>query len=204
MYLFSLTEQVRPGIIVNRDDGASVTTPPFCSMILMLGQELADFVEKLPPGVPWLKRAAATFNANVLVLKPERGRTQQAQALVHIQTAGGAGGRVFMSSNVYTEKLERGAVVQQYEQFPPVGIEPLCKSEYADQLLFEGVEMLDLLVIMNPGSSFRLRRTGNLRDQHGTQASPLMFVRWNGHDLRCTRPRKFDFASSQRFVEATA
>lgn len=199
MYLFSLTEQVRPGIAINREDTPSIDTPEGCSVVVMLDRELTEFVERLPPGVPWLKRAGIVFEKGVMVLKRERGHPQQ-QALVHIQTAGGVSGRVFMTSNVFSEKLEHGRVVQQYNEFPPVGVEPLCQAGYSDKLLFEGIEMLDMLVVMNPGSSFRLQRDGQLEG-----ASPHMFVRWNGRgELRCTRPRKYDFAELGQRFGATA
>lgn len=197
MFLFSLAETVRPGIAIDRDEHPSICNPPGCSAIVLLSQAITDMVERLPPGVPWLKRANATIREGVLILEPFRGRgTGVMQAIVHIGTAAGVRGKVFLRSSVRDEELVSGWVRPRHQLFPPVGVQPLCKPELLAELN-KGVDMLDLLVMMNPGARFRIERTGKLEG-----ASPLMFVRWSGREdgLSVEYPRgrheRADFAEA--------
>jgi len=188
MFLFSVTETVRPGIPIDRDETPSINVPAGCSAIVMLGRAIADTVERLPPGVPWLKRAHVSLKEGVLVLNPEKHSTS-AQALVHVGTAAGVRGKVFLRSSVRDEELVKGWVRPKHQVFPPVGVQPLCEQGVLEAVN-TGVDMLDMLLIMNPGARFRIERTGRLEG-----ASPLIFVRWSGREngLVAEYPRGFGY-----------
>jgi hypothetical protein len=186
MHCFSLTEKVKSGIVISREGGSHISDAEGSSLMMMLDKELTEFVDHLPPGIPRLHRAAVEFQQGVMVLKKSRGRLPP-QALVRLETAGGDGGRVYITANAYDEELVKGRVVRKYRQFPPLGINSFTDQARLDKLFWEGAEILDLFLVMNPGASFRVFRDGRLEG-----ASPQMCVHWNGYDLWATLPRRYD------------
>jgi hypothetical protein len=189
MQCFSLTERVRPGIIVNREEYPHIVAPEGCAVMVMLGQELTEFYEQLPPGILRLKRAEVGFEQGVMVLKPARGAPSQ-QALVRVETMGGVEGKVTLTAEAYEEDLRQGRVKKLRHRFPPAGVLALCTDEQTKQHN-TGCEVIDLFIVMNPGASFRIERTGQLTDQNGESASPEMFIRWTGRALHAEVPRRF-------------
>lgn len=195
MKCFQVTEHVRPGLFISRHGEPHIPTPTGCALKIQLDKEIVEFVRTLPKdrGQPRLQYAAVDFAREGLVLRRSTRRTER-QALVRIETAGGVNGRVFLRANGYSESMERGWVRKDHDPFPPPGIQPLCTDEEVTRVN-AGIEMLDLMCIMNPGSSFRIDRTGQLEG-----ASPFLCVRWNGNTMKA----RYDERGNGAFLEATA
>lgn len=217
MHCYSLTEQVMTGIVITRasDGYPHISTPEGCPFVLLLDKQLTDVVERIPPAIEvtladgrtvtqstagplWLDHADVGFEHGVFVLKTARV-PGPGQALVRIETAGGDGGRVFLTGNAYDERFIKGRVKWCYRPFPPTGVNPLVESTFLERLRFEGAEMLDLFVIMSPGASFRIWRTGRLEG-----ASPTLVVQWTGRTLHCRPTGGYDARGPVAFATAGA
>lgn len=101
-----------------------------------------------------------------------RERKPSPRALVLVETPPGIGGRIRFKSNSFDEVFEErsGRVRRVYrEEFPPPGIEVLAVGRDEQH----GGRVL--LLVMLPGSSFRIERTGELEDLPTT-----LTVSWKG------------------------
>jgi hypothetical protein len=165
---------------------------------VLLEEQLYKAVEELPRGPVRLKRATLEAGKEYLLLRRCAPTKGEGQALVHVCVAAGEKGQVFVSANAYDEVLERGRVGRAYKAFPGLGVQPLC-TDTALEHARHGGEFLDLLVIMNQGSSFRVLRTGQLEG-----ASPQLFVHWSGRELRCTVPGRYAEGRAAGFFEAAS
>jgi len=199
MRCFQITETVRLGMEVVRSAYPIIPTPPTCPR-LILADEIARHILELPDGD---LRYGSTRDANGRPFSPEMevdigkdhimlGRPTKRtdrKALVLLGTAGGDGGKVFLSANTYDSEVAGGKkprVKRCYRAFPDAGVIPLC-SDAEVARVNKGVMFLELLVLMYEGASFRIFRNGKLEG-----ASPQMFVHWNGETLRTTIPRRYE------------
>jgi hypothetical protein len=180
------------------DGYVRIPTPPG-SMKVELHHDLQELLEDAPADfrIYW---AGVELNRDGLLLKPMQRRRamQDKQALVHVVTFAGIGGKVTLTGNTYDEVFKNGVVIPQHRPFPPVGVNHLCSEEQLEQICALGMEALDCFLIMNPGSSFRIHRTGNLEG-----ASPQIFVHWKGGQLYTQLPRRYS-ERPEALVVATA
>lgn len=212
MQCFTFTEQAVPFLrgVLDEDRDPVIPTPEGCDMSIVLGKDFTQQLTRAAKDFPGMSGFRLGYNAsrmrrlserdrrvgvavemqlNTLILNPpDRRRPRRAhkeQALVRIETAGGVGGKVRLTSSVHDEELKSGRVVDNYHPFPSMGIQPLCNDEMLKRVN-AGVEVLDLFVLMNPGARFRIQRSGDLKDSavHGTDAKRYITVTWTGDELR--------------------
>lgn len=230
MQCFSFTEQAVPFLrgVLDEDRDPVIPAPEGCDMSIVLGKEftrqltwgattypeMRDFKLGYIPhnrisGLSERERRVGVgveMQLNTLVLKPaerHRSRRNKEQALVRVETAGGAGGKVKLTSNVFDEDLRGGRVIDTYRSFPSMGIQPLCTPEMLKRVN-AGVEVLDLFILMNPGARFRIQRSGDLKDSAacGTDAKRFISVTWTGEELRPMNPFYEDRGAAGTFAAA--
>lgn len=189
MHCFQVADTIAAGLLVTRrryeevppyrvptsvNVDPHIVTPPGCALQVLLDPELAEDedVRAAPPGNLYLTAADLKYKQGSLVLTRARLKGER-QALVRIETAGGVFGKAFVTSNTYDENMERGHVRRVYHPFPSVGVQALCTPEELARIR-NGLEFVDVLVLMQPGSSFRIKRTGKLEG-----AAPWMSVKWD-------------------------
>lgn len=176
MHCYELTDSVRAGLSVSRSGVPHIPTPHGCLGTVTLDEPMVEAIDFMPEEAEVrLKRVTLNLRRGEVLLK--KAVQDDRLALLRICPAAGDGGRVRLTANAYDTKLERGSVGRVYRPFPDAGIQPLCTDDVLAQAN-EGVELLDILVMMYPGASFRVIRNGRLRDQTGAEASPEMFVKW--------------------------
>lgn len=215
MQCFSFAEQAVPFLrgMLDEEGDPVVLTPEGCGLPIILGEAFTQQISKAAqvaatervrftnfrlgynpskryPMSEYERRigVALEMEMNTLVLKPapRYRKRRQEQALVRIETAGGDGGRVQLTSCVHDEEMKGARVVENYNQFPSMGIQPICTDETL-QKVNGGVEVLDLFILMNPGSRFRIQRSGALGG-----AKRFINVSWTGDELRPMAPRYED------------
>ncbi len=205
-----------------------IPTPEGCNVPIVLNRELTDCLSLIAKKESrlsgfrlgynnscqkqlseWERRVGidADLVNNTLVVKPpqlfnrrnRRGLPRKTDALVRLETASGVNGRVHLTSGQAEEDLNSyGEVVQRFHSFPPLGVTPLCTPEMLNSGR-EGVPFLDLFVLMNPGSRFRIARDGELEGCRRT-----MFVRWTGFELSPLDPAYEERAAGGVLLEAAA
>lgn len=196
MNLFQVTEGVRPGLPIVRDEFPHIPTPIGCSTRLLLDEPLVEVIQSRPRDRTLrLNRASVDFGRDSMLFK-KPGRRPERLALVRVETAAGVDGKVFLTANSYDVAMKKNEVKRDYRRFPDAGITAFCTDEYL-AAVHQGVEFLDVVALMYPGASFRLFRNGRLEG-----ASPQMFVHWNGTELRATLPRRYDERAAAGFFES--
>jgi hypothetical protein len=167
-------------------------------------------------GLPFrIGTASVDFHPGLLLLKPEvsspsdrRGPiridttagtfySNDQQLLLRLGTAGGVGGKAYLTANVLEEKMDQGRVSKHPSPFPSLGVQPLCTDEELARLQ-KGVEAIDLLLLMNPGANFCVRRTGGLEG-----APPVLAVKWSPWE-RSRPPLMIDHPMEKRPGHARA
>jgi hypothetical protein len=176
MHLYEIAERVKYGIPIVRDGEPRLQRPVGCPQDIRLHPKLIAVIEDTDPAVELrLERASPDFAPhNLLLLKSPAHGHRDRQVLVHVITAGGVGGKAYLTANVLEEQMDRGWVRRRPRSFPPIGVQPFCTDEELARIR-EGVDILDVMLLMNPGANFCIRRTGNLEG-----AQPVLPVRWNG------------------------
>ncbi len=100
---------------------------------------------------------------------------QDRRAVVLVQTAPGLGGELHLFGNTVVERLDGlGQVWRDPAPFPPVGVRTAFEFE-EDYGVRSHLWCKRWLVIMQPGASFRIRRSGQLNG-----APPELVVTWTG------------------------
>jgi hypothetical protein len=188
MKLFSITETVQPGIRVIREEGIepNIAVPEGCAFDLHLHPKIIAVIteETDPIGTVYrLERASIDFTSTLMLLKPEV-QDQGREALAHVGTAGGVGGLAYLTDDLLVKVEEHGRINRCPDKFPPLGIQAFCMAEALNKAR-SGVEVLDVLLHMKPGSSFCIRRTGELEG-----AQPVLAVSWSGSELKIRSPYK--------------
>jgi hypothetical protein len=183
MRLFEVTEYVKYGMRYTRDGEPRVPLPHGCSMDIRLHPRVIEVIEREldPPEIPLaLKHVSFQLAGNnLMLLKPPLPDSEDDdKALVRVATAGGVGGKVYLTANVMKETEERGRVSKRPSEFPSLGVQPFCTEEALARVR-DGVDFLDVIILMEkPGANFCVRRTGGLEG-----APPVLSVRWNGTRL---------------------
>jgi hypothetical protein len=121
-------------------------------------------------------------------------------ALLVLFVAAGQGGDVTLSACSYQDTILPGEerVHKAYAPFPPTGVNLV--TEVPPFVWAGGAATIELSVVMMPGASFRISRTGKLH-----VARPHTYLYWNGHQMVDT-PKKVDSRTrtipmSQEFTE---
>lgn len=122
-------------------------------------------------------------------------------ACIHLVTEAGAGGKLRLTANSHDEVIEEvkqgrynyQKVEYRWKPFPSVGVEVLNPHQVDItpegfvhwRLEWDVEDAPSLLLSMQPRSSFRIWRTGQL------EGAPSMFiVSWSGTELRTVVPRR--------------
>jgi len=193
MHCFELGQTVQKGLLLQRDPHAYITTPEGSCATLVLAKDISDPADRIPKYIQSplrLKFAEMEIGNGVIVLKRDYRRHQRhrhkVSALVRVHTAGGAGGVARLLASSFDEivlgRSPREEVGRNYHKFPPAGVHPFCDNEHLKKVR-EGVEILDVLMLMQPGAGFRIHRTGDLKDQFGESESAQIAVRWSGYSM---------------------
>lgn len=185
MKCYTITEELERGLVIKSrsvigshdpmltvGDPGSMTNMPLSKDLLNVFNEAVTEL-----GLTELKllRAEVSTNAPLRIIK-ERNQ-KSSKALVHVATD--SMGPLWFEANSYQEELQRGRVERRYDNFPTPGVEVVAQGMSCGgnpQGLF----------IMQPGSSFRICRRGDLQG-----ASPVLIVAWPGSTLRCFAPAKY-------------
>lgn len=190
MRLYEVTEYVKYGMRYTRDGEPRIPLPDGCSMDIRLHPRVIKVIEKEvdPPDLPLaLKHVSFQLAGNNLMLlnAPVQDEDDDSKALVRVATAGGVGGKVYLTANVLKETEDMGRVSKRPSEFPPLGVTPLCTEEELTRVR-GGVDFLDVIILMEKiGANFCVRRTGGLEG-----APPVLSVRWNGSRLSIDDPEK--------------
>lgn len=171
MHCFTLTETKSIGLRVVIEDGFPAVQIGRLgeSHFVPLSDHFQNLVRKLPPGgIELIKRSPiewATWNPSTEELGLDTVQ-KNSQALVHIATPPQGG--LHLTSSVYQEKLIDDEVIEDYEKFPPVGVDVLAI----------GGDENHMLVKMKRRSKFRILRPGAPSNKwHWAK------VIWTGRDL---------------------
>lgn len=205
MFLFTVVDRVRRGLQINRENGAGLENPSGCAMagkplVINLSPELTDFFDSIPlkhetlneetgemerqSVEVFLTEADVTIKEGCLTLGAYRP-TNSRQALVRLWTNSPGGLVKLTSAGTKAVTLSHGKMVpSEWYPFPSFKMQALCNENVLKQVN-EGVEQLDLFVLMDEGSRFRIERTGTLVDARGP-IPPRMWVHWNGRFLNLT------------------
>jgi hypothetical protein len=180
---FEVTERVRCGIKIFRDGSEPhIAKPLGCTRDIRLHPQLLDYIAGLRSKTAKLRLADSPYKqitlspvANDLILLSPYSGHRDNMALVHLCTAGGVGGKAYLTANVLEEtQNERGEVSKRISAFPSLGVQAFCSDEELERLR-AGVDMVDVLLQMRKGSNFCVRRTGELE---GAQA--VLTIKWTG------------------------
>ena len=184
MKCFEVGEFATRGIRIERFPAAHVHV--LGSAPILLDAKLTSFVSQVPKelGDIVITEASPLFAGGTLLLASETSEWKGSKALVHIETHAGTGGTADLTADAWTEEVSNGKVVRLWRPFPPPGV----KIVYGGEVLTtdDGVERLELIVVMDEQASFRITRTGDLQG-----ASPDIFVRWYGDNLVTRVPGRF-------------
>ena len=115
--------------------------------------------------------------------RPGRDR----MALLQLTVAPGIGGKVTLTSSDMTSGVVKQQVARTYKPFPDAGVQLLGHPGAAEGYN-AGVDFIDTLLLLYPGASFRVARTGKLSDDSGWKAPAVLFVAWTGSKLKLTAP----------------
>lgn len=183
MRCFELKEgEVVSGLKVQRYGGAFDIEP--CVHITSSGEfyfsldESLVTVTKKVPQVLGVRLYKAEMTADMLAVE----RVQDRAALVRIEAAAGEGGSVMLTSCAFQEFLRGRTVEKAYMQFPSIGVSPLGEVSESPPWRV-GADKIELAVVMQAKSSFRIQRTGRLQGE-GRET----FVRWDGRRLTAVTP----------------
>jgi hypothetical protein len=180
MHCFEVTERVTPGLTILRDRADPYIFCPESCRGIGLHQLLADFIrDELPPGAVRIHRTTLDVSGGVIWLKKPSQRGEQ-QALVHLTQPAAPGGTIRLTASDFEWKDSGRA----YEPFPPHGVQPLCEEAHLEEL-GRGVEELDVFLVLSPGASFRIFRSGELEG-----LSSELFVRWTRGELTVSSPSR--------------
>jgi hypothetical protein len=199
MQCFQVTEQVSLGLPLVWGGWPRITTPPNCPQLLFeesSAKLVLELCERLPLkqvryGVG-VTREGRRYAADMHVERTDAHvmfrrvmPKSDKLALVRVETAAGAGGKVFLTANAYDSVMNGGKppVKRHFHAFPDAGTVPFCNNEEEVARMNAGVEFLDVLIMMYERASFRIFRTGHLEG-----ASPKLSVHWNGRELWMTQP----------------
>jgi hypothetical protein len=183
MRCFQVLEEVKAGIpVVTREEEAYLPTPAGCSMRMLLEPAITDFIKTLPEQKVRLDDMRVEFGDGYILFKGRKmyRNLRDKQCLVHVVTAGGEGGKIRLTSNSYVAQLKGKRVpeVQRaYNAFPDDGLITFCTPEELVRIN-DGVDYLDVLLVMHKGASFRIQRNGALEG-----ASPWMSIQWTGEGI---------------------
>jgi hypothetical protein len=146
-----------------------------------LDDALTTFLERVPAIAP-IRLDRAVFSQQGVLAVGKAGDV----ALVRLDVHAGEGGRVFLSAaNERREWSVRNRVMKGYGSFPPVGITVVGPNELEPPIWVQGSDRIELALTMDPGSSFRIQRTGKRRGMPRT-----CFVTWSGSELRLSPPAR--------------
>lgn len=187
MKCYSITEDVQVGIPIVFEEGKdpNIQVPEGCAFDIHLHPKIVTAIteEEDPEGTAYrLISASIDFTSTLMLLKPEVA--QDRELLLHVGTAGGVGGYAYLTDDLLVKVEEHGRINRCPDKFPPLGIQAFCMSEALNKAR-SGVEVLDVLLHMKPGSSFCIRRTGELEG-----AQPVLAVSWSGSELKVRAPYK--------------
>lgn len=193
MHCYELGQTIQKGLLLQRTPYPHITTPEGSSHRLLLAKEISEPADRVPKYLDYplrLEFAEMELGPDMLVLKRDNQRNRRhrrkVSALVRVHLAAGCGGnaRLFANSfnEVVTGESRREEVGRKYHHFPAPGVHPFCSKEQLKKVR-EGVEVLDVLMLMQPGAGFRIHRTGDLKDQYGEAESAQIAVRWTGYSL---------------------
>jgi hypothetical protein len=192
MRCFEVFERVRPGISVIRDGGEPrIAVPSGCGIDVRLHPRIIAVINSLQSKEAALfvgdhhERQVSILLAanNLMILQPYTGQ-QDHLALVHVCTAGGVGGKAYLTANVLEEDEDQtGRVFKRPSTFPPRGVQHYVTEKELAQVR-TGIEMLDILLMMRPGSNFCVRRTGDLEG-----AQSVLSIRWSGFLMQIDGPK---------------
>ena len=185
MKCYTITEEMHKGLVIQSKsligshdpmltigDPGSVTNLPLSKDLLSVFNEAATEL-----GLTELKLLRAEVSTNEPLRLIKERNQKSSQCLVHVATDNV--GPMWFEANSYSEELRRGRVERRYAEFPPPGVEVVARG------MSVGGNPQGLF-IMQPGSSFRICRRGDLQD-----ASPVLIVAWPGSTLRCFAPAKY-------------
>jgi hypothetical protein len=205
MQCFRIEEGVERGLLFEQgDEGAYIPAPAGSSLKFLLDDELKEAIREFAPLPLQLVEARAEFGDGFLMLKPAPKRRDK-QALVRVETAAGIGGRVRLMSCSYTSVLGTGRdevtprVYIQNHPFPDAGVLAFCTKKEMERVN-NGVDVLDVLMLLHQGARFRIQRGGEL---YGI--SPWIDVRWDGYRLTLKTNNSYERAeATELLTEATA
>jgi hypothetical protein len=178
MRLFQVTEYVKYGLRVARSEEPRVLLPIGCTVDIRLHPRVLAVIERVnpPPEVQLVAKHMSfqlASNALMILRPPLPDEDDDDQALVHVATAGGVGGKAYLTANVLKETDNGDCISKRPSDFPSLGVQPLCTDEELARVR-GGVDILDVVLLMRPGANFCVRRTGGLEG-----APPVLSVRWN-------------------------
>lgn len=185
MKCFTVTETAEWGIPIHNTslmecDPALVLGDPGSRSLVPLGRELrCVFRDAMEEGLTDLRLLRAEMSTQGTLRFVKERNPKDYRGLIYMATECGPGGGLRLLANSYREELTRGRIRRVYDPFPPLGVEVLAggvSSNGAPQGL----------LVMHPGSSFRVERGGELEG-----ASPILIMTWSGSLLRCFPPKKY-------------
>ncbi len=167
------------GLLVDRESTPSIQTPKGSLFGLVLTRTLRDLFLEAPRYWCTLRQARVSVTTKHIVLDAEETEdTEKAhQALVRMTTASGVDGKVRLTAGSYNEREVNNWITRFYHPFPSAGVQAFCTTERLTELC-EGTDALDVVLLMQPGSTIRVSRDGQLEGGFHE-----LLVRWNGSRL---------------------
>ena len=186
MKCFELKNDIlREGLLIDDDAGLPrISLSSDKKSYLELDGRLKGIYERAPKIAPIRMHYMSLSKDRKVVGMP---RKNDRLALLLLFVAAGQGGDVTLSACSYQETVYEGEerVKKLYAPFPPVGIEVLGEVPEAAPW-YGGATILELAIVMMPGASFKVSRTGKVH-----AARPHTYLYWNGFQLVDT-PKKVD------------
>lgn len=176
-------DTLREGLLITDESGPpriNITTDGAFS--LPLDPRLAD-VYRRAPRIASIRQHYATLGRDRKTISTPKKSDQL--ALLRLSVRGGENGDVSLTGCAFDEdvNLDEGRVDKLYRPFPSQGIELLGDSPEPGPWF--GTDFLELALIMIPGASFRVSRSGQL---HGARMHTYLY--WNGYKLIDTPTKK--------------
>lgn len=184
MRCFEVDETVKSGLRVVRFPKPRV--PLRGRDKIHLDPKLTSFIKRIPwrcQGDLVLLTGVLSTRKGQLVISPEPPEWQDSQALVHVTTQT-LNGTIAVTSNASVERQKQGRKAREWLPLPNDEVTPVLGHWPVD--LGEGALSLELLLVMEAASSFRIIRTGDLQG-----ASPEIVVHWSGDDLTISVPTEY-------------
>lgn len=188
MRCFELRDDtLNDGLLIDLEGGSPrVIVDYSVSSFVALAPEPAQEVLRCPE--PW-RDGLRLYRTDVTDEGLNTPKKNDRMALVRLHVNGGRGGLVTLTSGAYEDLLfeKEQRVEKGFRQFPPVGVNVVEEAETPDGLApwIVGAERLELLIVMQHGSCFRVHRTGNLK---GLLRD--LFVEWHAYEGPKLRPSK--------------